>query len=100
MKTPLTRLIPATLVLVVLITSGAAAMAAETTPPQPAIKRSTEAQNVGVFTGTFANGMPLYRLRSISVIGYRKVELAKLKREEQMARNKQVHAKGVAKGPA
>jgi hypothetical protein len=100
MNTPLIRLIPATLVAVVLIASGAAAMAAETTPPQLASKRSIEAQNVGVFTGTFANGMPLYRLPSISVIGHRKVELAKLKREEQTARNKQVRAKGVAKGPA
>jgi hypothetical protein len=100
MNTPLIRLIPAILVTVVLIVSGAPATAAETTPPQLASKSSIEAQNVGVFTGTFANGMPLYRLPPISVIGHRKVELAKLKREEQMARSKQVRARAVAKGPA
>ena len=44
--------------------------------------------------------MPVYQLPTVTVIGDRKVELAKLKREEQLARNKQVRAKAVAKGPA
>ena len=73
---------------------------AEPTIPAPTSKTSIERQNVGVFTGKVVNGMPLYQLPSITVIGHRKVELAKLKREEQSARSKQVRAKVVAKGPA
>jgi hypothetical protein len=97
MITPLVRLIPATLVTIVMIASGASAMAAELT--QPERKSPIEAQNVGVFTGKIINGMPLYQLPSITVVGHRKVELAKLKREEQLARSKQVRVKAAIKGP-
>jgi hypothetical protein len=99
MITPLVRLIPATLVTIVMIASGAA-MAVELTPSQPEQKRPIEGQNVGVFTGKIINGMPLYQLPSITVVGHRKVELAKLKREEQLARSKQVRVKAAIKGPA
>ena len=100
MTTRLTALVHATLVTVVMMATGASAIAAETTPSQPERKSSIEAQNVGVFTGKVVNGMPLYQLPSITVIGHRKVELAKLKREEQLARSKQVRAKVATKGPA
>jgi hypothetical protein len=100
MITPLVRLIPATLVTIVMIASGASAMAVELTPSQPERKSAIEAQNVGVFTGKIINGMPLYQLPSITVVGHRKVELAKLKREEQLARSKQVRVKAAIKGPA
>jgi hypothetical protein len=100
MATRLTVLVHATLVTIVIMATGASAMAAELTPPQPERKISIEAQNVGVFTGKVVNGMPLYQLPSITVIGHRKLELAKLKREEQLARSKQVRAKVVTKGPA
>jgi hypothetical protein len=100
MATPLTRLIPATLVAMVLIATGMSAAAAETTVPRPPSNTSTEAQNVGLFTGKFVDGMPVYRLPPLNVIGHRKVGLAKLPREEQAARSKQVRAKAVARGPA
>jgi len=100
MATRLTVLVHATLVTIVMMATGVSGVTAETTPAQPASKSSIEAQNVGVFTGKVVNGMPLYELPSITVIGHRKVELAKLKREEQLARSKQVRARVVAKGPA
>jgi hypothetical protein len=100
MTTRLTALVHATLVTIVMMATGASAIAAELTSPQPERKSSIEAQNVGVFTGKVVNGMPLYQLPSITVIGHRKVGLAKLKREEQLARSKQVRAKVGAKGPA
>ena len=96
----LLRLVPATLATIVMIASGASTLAAELTPPQPERKNSVEAQNVGVFTGRFENGMPVYQLPPISVVGDRKVELAKLKREEQLARSKQVRARVATKAPA
>ncbi|HYT96658.1 MAG TPA: hypothetical protein VEO36_05015 [Casimicrobiaceae bacterium] len=100
MATRLTALVHATLVTIVMMATGVSGVTAETTPAQPASKSSIEAQNVGVFTGKVVNGMPLYELPSITVIGHRKVELAKLKREEQLARSKQVRARVVSKGPA
>ena len=100
MATPLTLLVRATLVTIVLIATGVSATAAETTVPQPPSKSSTESQNVGVFTGNFADGMPVYRLPPLNVIGHRKAEQAKLSREEQPARTKQVRAKAVTRGPA
>ncbi len=100
MATRLTALVHATLVTIVMMATGVSGVTAETTSPQPASKSSIEAQNVGVFTGKVVNGMPLYELPSITVIGHRKVELAKLKREEQLARSKQVRARVVSKGPA
>ena len=100
MATPLTRLVRATLVTIILIATGMSATAAEMIVPQPPSETSIESQNVGVFTGKFVDGMPVYQLPPVNVVGHRKVELAKLKREEQLARNKQVRAKAVARGPA
>ena len=100
MAIPLTSLVRITLATLVLIATGMSVTSAETTVPSPPSKSSTESQNVGVFTGKFVDGMPVYQLPPVNVVGHRKVELAKLKREEQLARNKQVRAKAVARGPA
>jgi hypothetical protein len=100
MATPFSILIRATLVAFALIATGTSAIAAETTVPQPSSKTSIGAQDVGVFTGKFANGMAVYRFPPVNVIANRKAELAKLKLEEQLARNKQVRAKAAARGPA
>ena len=100
MATPLTRLIPATLVTIVLIAAGMSAASADTTVPQPPSKTSTESQNVGVFTGKFVDGMPVYQLPTLNVIGHRKAGLAKLSQEERSVRSKQVRAKAAARGPA
>ena len=100
MTTPLTVLARTTLIMLVLIATGLSVTTAEMAVPQPPSRTSTESQNVGVFTGKFVDGMPVYQLPPVNVVGHRKVELAKLKREEQLARNKQVRAKAVARGPA
>jgi hypothetical protein len=47
---------------------------------------SARAPVVGVATGETVNGMPVYRLPSIAVTAGRKVELARILREEAMAR--------------
>ena len=100
MATPLTRLVRVTLVTIILIATGMSATTAEMIVTQPPSKTSTESQNVGVFTGKFVDGMPVYQLPPINVIGHRKVGLAKLPREEQSARSTQVRAKAVTRGPA
>ena len=92
--------VSASLLTGVLIATLLPAMAAETNVPLPTSKPPVEARNVGVFTGTFVNGMPVYRLPPVSVIAYRKVEVAKMEREEQQARVKQVRAKAAARTPA
>ena len=94
------HLVPAIFMAIVLIAAGAPVIAAETTVRQTQSKKSIESPNVGVFTGRFADGMPVYQLPPMSVIGHRKVELTKAQRDEQPPRNKQVGAKGVARGPA
>ena len=47
---------------------------------------SGQGQMVGVFTGRFANGVPIYRLPAVTVVASRKAELAKIEREEQLTR--------------
>jgi hypothetical protein len=39
----------------------------------------------GVFTGRYANGVPVYLLPPVSVVAIRKTEIAKMEREEQRA---------------
>ena len=39
----------------------------------------------GVFTGRYANGVPVYLLPPVSVVAIRKTEIAKMEREEQPA---------------
>ena len=47
---------------------------------------SGQGQMVGVFTGRFANGVPIYRLPAITVVASRKAELAKIEREDRSTR--------------
>ncbi len=65
------------LLAIVLVAAGAAAAAAGTTTPPPTDKTSGPTEIVGAFTGTFANGMPIYRFPPVSVVAHRKVELDK-----------------------
>jgi flagellar basal body-associated protein FliL len=52
----------------------------------PVAKTETLAPMVGTFTGKFDNGVPVYRLTSVTVTASRSAELAKMAREEQLAR--------------
>ncbi|HEY3179776.1 MAG TPA: hypothetical protein VGL25_12935 [Casimicrobiaceae bacterium] len=84
----------------VLVGSATPALTADTTNPFTTETRSVQPNNVGVFTGKFADGMPVYQLPPVTVIANRKGELAKIGREEQLARIKQVRAKAAARPPA
>lgn len=54
-------------------------------PPLP--KPTTDAASAvtGSFTGEYANGVPVYRLPSVSVTASRKEELAKIAEEDRLA---------------
>jgi hypothetical protein len=99
MTTQSTIRVSASLLVIVLIAIGTPAVAAETVP-QPKDKASIETQSVGVFTGAFVNGMPVYRLPPVSVVAHRKVEEARMAREEREARVKQARAKAAGRPPA
>jgi hypothetical protein len=97
MTTLRTTRVSASLLMIVLLAIGTPAMCAEKTVLQP---KGPETPNVGTFTGIFANGMPVYQLPPVSVIAHRKVEAAKMEREEREARVKQARAKAAARPPA
>jgi hypothetical protein len=67
--------------------------AAEATYPQSTSTAHAQAQMVGAFTGQFVDGVAVYRLSPVVVVASRKVELAKMEREEQSTRAKQARAK-------
>jgi hypothetical protein len=52
---------------------------------------------VGVFTGEFVDGAPVYRLPSVIVVAARQVELVKMEREEQATRAKEARTKAAAR---
>jgi len=92
---PLTEL-STHLVVVALIASVALGAAAEAADLQPVAK----AQVVGVFTGEYVNGTPVYRLPQVIVVANREVERARLERQKQLTRAEQARAKAAARPPA
>jgi hypothetical protein len=42
-------------------------------------------ETVGAFTGRYNNGVPVYQFPAVTVVAYRKVELARLSREARPA---------------
>ena len=61
--------------------------------PAPVNTAPVQERLVGVSTGKFVNGMPVYRLPSISVSASRTAELAKIEREERSTRTGQARAR-------
>ena len=61
-------------------------VAFEATAGERAGNASHRAPLIGVFTGRFANGMPIYQLPSITVVANRNAELAKIKEQSARAR--------------
>ena len=55
---------------------------------------------IGTFTGDYMNGVPVYRLPSVTVSVNRKAELARIDREDQLARAAQDKALADAAGAA
>jgi uncharacterized protein YjiS (DUF1127 family) len=84
---------------VALIATVALGSAAEAADLRPASKASAKAQVVGVFTGEYVNGTPVYRLPSVIVVASREVDRARLEREKQSARAEQARAKVAARRP-
>ncbi len=93
------RLSAAFWVIALMVTTTLAATGEATASP-PTGKPGAKAQMVGVFTGEYFNGAPVYRLPPVAVVASRKEELAKLEREEQSARARQARAKAATKSPA
>jgi hypothetical protein len=90
----------APVVVVALVATVALGATAEAADLRPAGKASATAQVVGVFTGEYVNGTPVYRLPPVTVVANRDVERARLEREKQLTRAEQARAKAAARPPA
>jgi uncharacterized protein YjiS (DUF1127 family) len=90
----------APLLVVALIATVALGAAAEAADSRPASKASAQAQVVGVFTGEYVNGAPVYRMPPVIVVASREIDRARLEREKQSARAQQARAKVAARRPA
>lgn len=86
------------LLVVALIATATPGQAGETAPPKSvALAR---AQPIGNFTGEYVHGIPVYRLPPLIVVASRKVERAKLAREDRSTRAQQAPSKAAARNPA
>jgi uncharacterized protein YjiS (DUF1127 family) len=90
----------APLVVVALVASVALGATAEAADLRPAGDASVKAPVVGVFSGEYVNGIPVYRLPPVIVIARREVETARLERGKPSTRAEQARAKVAAKRPA
>ncbi len=54
--------------------------------PDQTVVTPTTTENTAVFTGTFVDGMPLYRLPPIDVVEYRKADVALRPRHDSRSR--------------
>ncbi len=80
------------------LAESAAAKAQEPAATSSGAKTVDPEQFSGVFTGMYENGVPVYRgFPPITVIASRKVELAKIAREQKVARETQIRAQVASK---
>ena len=82
------------LALIAIAPLGAAAEAADL---RPATKVSANAQMVGLFTGEYVDGTPVYRLPPVIVVASREADRLRLERERQTLRAQQARSKAAAK---
>ena len=68
--------------LVLILTVTPALHTSATDSPSSATERP---ETVGVFTGRYSNGVPVYQFPAVTVVAHRKVELARLSREARPA---------------
>jgi uncharacterized protein YjiS (DUF1127 family) len=87
------------LLVVALIATVALGAAAEAADLRPASKASANAPVIGLFTGEYVNGAPVYRLPPVIVVATREIDRARLEREKQSARAEQARAKIAARRP-
>jgi hypothetical protein len=90
---------PRSLLAAALVATAVQAWACDTTAPGQSGTRAANAPMVGVFSGEFVNGAPVYRLPPIAVVASRKA-LAEQAPENGIVRAKQARAKAAAKPPA
>lgn len=77
-----------------MIATAAPGLATEESAPRPTTaKASDTAQMVGVFTGEYVKGVPVYRFPPLTISANRKSELARPAPEDMRARTKQARAK-------
>lgn len=86
--------------LATLIATATPVSAGESATSQPTATPSAQVHWGGVFTGEYVNGAPVYRLPSVTVTASRKVELAKIAQEDELARAKTARRKVSTQGSA
>ena len=84
----------------VVIVVATPAVGGDAIGPAPTSTGLAQERMVGVFTGEFVNGTPVYRLPSISVSASRTADLAKIEREERLTRARQARTRTPARPPA
>jgi len=90
---------PRSLLAAALVATAMQAWAGDTTTPGQSATSAANAPMVGVFTGDFVNGAPVYRLPPIAVVASRKA-LTEQALENGIVRARQARAKAAAKPPA
>ena len=87
------------LLVVALIATATLGTLAEAADSRPTSEARATAQPIGDFTGEYVNRTPVYRLPRLIVVGSRKLEQARLAREEQATSAQQPRAKAAARNP-
>ena len=87
------------LLVVALIATATLGTLAEAADSRPTSEARAIAQPIGDFTGEYVNRTPVYRLPRLIVVGSRKLEQARLAREEQATSAQQPRAKAAARNP-
>ena len=60
---------------------------------EPCMAPDSHEITAAVFTGRYANGLPVYQLPSVNVVGTRSTEIAKIGREARPAANRAVQSR-------
>jgi hypothetical protein len=90
---------PRSLLAAALVATATQAWACDTAAPGQSGANAANAAMVGVFTGEFVNGAPVYRLPRLAVVASRKA-LAEQTPDGGIVRARQARAKAAAKPPA
>ena len=77
----------ASLAVALLVTVAMPVSACEKGPAALIAKASAETRAVGTFTGEIVDGAPVYRLPSITVVGRREADVAKVQRDARRSRS-------------
>jgi len=90
----------ATLITLALIAIAVPVSACEKTAPALIANAAAQTRVAGAFTGESVNGVPVYRLPSITVVGRRGADVAKTHRDDDATRMRRSRANAAALAPA